>query len=90
MKKTFKLIDLDCANCAAKMEQAIGKLDGVTGVMPRKSFSADSVRLIAGNAGRYVAEWAPVAGLALDKMEQMGFQLTEGEPATKSGEVVLG
>ena len=65
-------------------------LDGVTGVMPRKSFSADSVRLIAGNAGRYVAEWAPVAGLALDKMEQMGFQLTEGEPATRSGEVVLG
>ena len=23
MKKTFKLIDLDCANCAAKMETAI-------------------------------------------------------------------
>ena len=31
MKKTFKLIDLDCANCAAKMEDAIKKLDGVTG-----------------------------------------------------------
>ncbi len=30
MKKTFKLIDLDCANCAAKMEDAIKKLDGVT------------------------------------------------------------
>ena len=30
MKKTFKLIDLDCANCAAKMETAIKKLDGVT------------------------------------------------------------
>ncbi len=29
MKKTFKLIDLDCANCAAKMENAIQKLDGV-------------------------------------------------------------
>ena len=29
MKKTFKLIDLDCANCAAKMENAIKKLDGV-------------------------------------------------------------
>ena len=29
MKKTFKLIDLDCANCAAKMETAIKKLDGV-------------------------------------------------------------
>ncbi|MBP1543281.1 MAG: cation transporter [Oscillospiraceae bacterium] len=30
MKKTFKLIDLDCANCAAKMQAAIQKLDGVT------------------------------------------------------------
>ena len=29
MKKTFKLIDLDCANCAAKMENAIKKIDGV-------------------------------------------------------------
>ena len=29
MKKTFKLIDLDCANCAAKMEEAIKKIDGV-------------------------------------------------------------
>ncbi|OUQ81161.1 heavy metal-associated domain-containing protein [Flavonifractor sp. An100] len=32
MKKTFRMIDLDCANCAAKMEQAIGKLEGVTAV----------------------------------------------------------
>lgn len=30
MKKTYKLIDLDCANCAAKMENAIKKIDGVT------------------------------------------------------------
>ncbi len=29
MKKSFKLEDLDCANCAAKMETAIKKLDGV-------------------------------------------------------------
>ena len=29
MKKKFKLTDLDCANCAAKMEAAIKKLDGV-------------------------------------------------------------
>ena len=31
MKKQFKLLDLDCASCAAKMEQAIRKLDGVNG-----------------------------------------------------------
>ena len=29
MKKSFKLVDLDCANCAQKMEDAIKKLDGV-------------------------------------------------------------
>lgn len=29
MKKKFKLEDLDCANCAAKMEDAIKKIDGV-------------------------------------------------------------
>ena len=29
MKKTYKLTDLDCANCAAKMEAAIQKIDGV-------------------------------------------------------------
>ncbi len=29
MKKTFKLIDLDCANCAAKMETAVKKIPGV-------------------------------------------------------------
>ncbi len=29
MKKTFDLIDLDCANCAAKMENEIKKINGV-------------------------------------------------------------
>ena len=29
MKKKFKLQDLDCANCAAKMENNIRKIDGV-------------------------------------------------------------
>ncbi len=32
MKKTFKMVDLECANCAAKMEAAIGKLEGVNQV----------------------------------------------------------
>ncbi|MFR7854491.1 MAG: cation transporter [Acutalibacteraceae bacterium] len=30
MKKVFKLEDLDCANCARKMEDGIKKIDGVT------------------------------------------------------------
>ena len=29
MKKRFALTALDCANCAAKMEDAIKKIDGV-------------------------------------------------------------
>lgn len=29
MKKSYKLQDLDCANCAAKMEAAINKINGV-------------------------------------------------------------
>lgn len=29
MKKKFKVQDLDCAHCAAKMEDAIKKIDGV-------------------------------------------------------------
>ena len=29
MKKAFKIEDLCCANCAAKIETAIGKLEGV-------------------------------------------------------------
>ena len=37
MRKTFELEDLDCANCAAKMEEAIKKLTGV---------KRDSVNLI--------------------------------------------
>jgi copper chaperone CopZ len=32
MKKTFQLIDLDCANCAQKMEDAVRKIDGVEDV----------------------------------------------------------
>ena len=29
MKKKFKMVDLDCANCAAKMEEGIKKISGV-------------------------------------------------------------
>ena len=31
MKKTFELEDLDCANCAMKMQEAILKIPGVKG-----------------------------------------------------------
>ena len=49
MKKIFKLQDLDCANCAAKMERAVSKLDGVDAVnvsfmTQRMSIDADETR----------------------------------------------
>ncbi|MDD6039246.1 MAG: cation transporter [bacterium] len=52
MKKKFKLQDLDCANCAAKMEEAIKKLDGVNDAtvsfMTQKlSIDADDARFDA-------------------------------------------
>ena len=32
MKKTFVLDDLDCANCAAKIENAVQEIEGVISV----------------------------------------------------------
>ncbi|MCQ2505461.1 MAG: cation transporter [Saccharofermentans sp.] len=32
MKKSFELEDLDCANCAQKMQDAIAKIEGVDSV----------------------------------------------------------
>ena len=45
MKKKFKLQDLDCANCAAKMEAAIRKLPGVNDALV--SFLAQKLTLDA-------------------------------------------
>lgn len=47
MKKTYKLQDLDCANCAAKMEDAIRKLPGVSEVSI--SFMAQKLTIEAEN-----------------------------------------
>lgn len=46
MKKAFELEDLDCAVCAAKMETAIKKIDGVVDasvnyVMQKMTIEAD-------------------------------------------------
>ncbi len=47
MKKTFK-VEVDCANCAAKMEAAINKLDGV--VKANISFMSQKLTLEADDA----------------------------------------
>ena len=49
MKKSFKLVGLGCANCAAKMEDAIKKVDGVKDatvsfVMQKMTVEADDAR----------------------------------------------
>lgn len=48
MRKIFEMEDLDCANCAAKMEDAIRKIEGVTYVSI--SFMAQRMTLEADDA----------------------------------------
>jgi len=48
MKKRYTLTDLDCANCAAKMESAIKKIDGVNDAVV--SFMAQKLTLDADDA----------------------------------------
>ncbi len=48
MKKVFKMIDLDCANCAKKMEDAINKIDGVEEAT--MSFMTQKLTIIADDA----------------------------------------
>ena len=50
MKKKFKMQDLDCANCAAKMEAAIKKIEGVEDaavsfMMQKLTIDADETRM---------------------------------------------
>ncbi len=50
MKKKFKMQDLECANCAAKMEEAIKKIDGVSDatvsfMMQKLTIDADESRM---------------------------------------------
>ena len=45
MKKSYKLENLDCANCAAKMENGIKKIDGVEDV--KISFMTQRLTLVA-------------------------------------------
>lgn len=42
MKKKYTIEGLDCANCAAKIEEALGKLDGVESA--RVSFLSEKVK----------------------------------------------
>ena len=47
MKKVYKMQDLDCANCAAKMEDAIRRIEGVESVSV--SYITQRLTLVAGD-----------------------------------------
>ena len=65
MRKVFEMEDLDCANCAARMEEAIRKIDGVTYV--NISFIAQRMTLEADDAVfDAIAQKAAKAGARVD------------------------
>ena len=66
MKKVLKLKDLECAHCAAKMEEAISRLNGVQSVrvnfMTQKmTLEADDLRFnqIVEEAARVIRKIEP-------------------------------
>lgn len=72
MKKQIKLVNLDCANCAAKMENAIRNIKGVTTVsvsfMTQKlTLEADEVEFnrILSEVARICKKIEPDCSLAL-------------------------
>ena len=71
MRKSFKLEDLDCANCAAKMQDAISKMPGVEKctvnfMMQKMTLVADDARVgeqpgeLCGDICRMLATAQPV------------------------------
>ncbi|MBC5729559.1 ABC transporter permease [Pseudoflavonifractor hominis] len=77
-----------------KLDEALVKrlrsLGGVEAVTPKQSLEADRIRLLAGTGNRYIAEWTTVAGVDMDTLEPLGFRLTQGAAAHRSGEVMAG
>ncbi|MCI8646377.1 MAG: heavy-metal-associated domain-containing protein [Firmicutes bacterium] len=66
MKRTFKLSELDCANCAAKMETAINKLDTVDSA----TINFMSQRLTLEAADDKFEEAVELAQKAINKVER--------------------
>ena len=70
MKKVFVMENLDCANCAAKMEDAVRKIPGVSYVSisfmaQRMTLEADDAAFdeIAKKAQRRAHAWTTTAAL---------------------------
>ena len=56
MKKVIAMQDLDCANCAAKMEQSIKKIDGVIGVSINFMTQKMTLEVADGNFDEVIAK----------------------------------
>ena len=65
-------------------------LEGVESVTPKQSLEVESIRLVTGIGGRYVADWSALVGLDTAEMEKMGYQVLSGDRAQKSGDVLVG
>ena len=65
MKKTYRMQNLDCANCAAKMERAIQKLDGVE----TASVSFMGQKLVVELGGTKLAQIMAQAQACVDKVD---------------------
>ena len=66
------------------------RIEGVDAVMPKQSLNADSIRLLAGTANRYVADWSTVVGVDTDAMEKLGYHFVDGSAVQHGNEVVVG
>ena len=56
MKKVIAMQDLDCANCAAKMEQSIKKIEGVTSVSINFMTQKMTLEVADGNFDEVIAK----------------------------------
>ena len=65
MKKTFVLADLDCANCAAKIENAVREIEGVISV----SVSFMSGKLVLETEEEYFEEILDAAEKLIAKVD---------------------
>ena len=65
MKKTFVLADLDCANCAAKIENAVREIEGVISV----SVSFMSGKLVLEAEEEYFEEFLDAAEKLIAKVD---------------------
>ena len=56
MKKTFRLENLDCANCAAKIDRSVQKVEGVNSVNVNFMTAKMNLELVDENSDSVIEE----------------------------------